>query len=216
MLELGGNAACIVDEDADLAFAADRIIIGAFYQSGQSCISVQRIVAHEAVYEPLKSILIERVAGLKAGDPLKEDTFLGPMITEGDAGRIEQWVNEAVGAGAKVICGGVQRHLQSEMESRGIEVIWGVIGPAADALVALRDGTLRRDQFICRGRQRRHRGHGRGQVRDAGRMDFPGNRGPGGGEARPGGTGPMSPRGRGRNSGRGGRTDEKVTGRRGT
>ena len=105
---------------------------------------------------------------------------------------------------AKVICGGVQRRLQSEMESRGIEVIWGVIGPAADALVALHNGTLRRDQFVCRGRQRRHRGRGRGQGRGAGRMGFPGNRGFGGGGSASGSQGPAMPRGHGRSAGRGG------------
>jgi len=108
VLELGGNAACIVDSDADLKFAADRIIIGAFYQSGQSCISVQRIIAHEAIYEHLKKLLVDRIAELKAGDPLEEDTFLGPMITESDARRVEQWVSEAVDAGAEVICGGTR------------------------------------------------------------------------------------------------------------
>ena len=106
VLELGGNAGCIVDEGADLDHAADRIIIGAFYQSGQSCISVQRIYAHESVYDSLKAKLVERTGKLKAGDPLNEDTFLGPMITEADARRVEEWVNEAVDAGAKVICGG--------------------------------------------------------------------------------------------------------------
>jgi len=106
VLELGGNAACIVDQGADLPFAADRIVIGAFYQSGQSCISVQRIVVHESIYEDIKTMLVERIAKLKAGDPLHEDTFLGPMITEGDAKRIEQWVGEAVAGGAKIICGG--------------------------------------------------------------------------------------------------------------
>jgi acyl-CoA reductase-like NAD-dependent aldehyde dehydrogenase len=105
-LELGGNAACIVDQDADLDFAADRITIGAFYQSGQSCISVQRVVAHRDIYEKLKRKLVERATELKAGDPLSEDTFLGPLITVGDAKRIEQWVNEAVAAGARVLCGG--------------------------------------------------------------------------------------------------------------
>ena len=115
----------------------------------------------------------------------------------------------------KVICGGVQRRFQGELEGRGIEVIWGVIGPAADALVALHNGTLRRDQFICQGRQRRHRGRGRGQGRGAGRMGFPGNRGPGGGRLAPGGQGPAMPRGHGRNAGRGGRTDDKGAGRRG-
>jgi len=106
VLELGGNAACIVDEGVDVEYAADRIILGAFYQSGQSCISVQRIIAHEAIYEPLKQLLRDRVAKLKAGDPLDEDTFLGPMISEHDAKRVEQWVNEAIDSGAKLICGG--------------------------------------------------------------------------------------------------------------
>ncbi len=106
VLELGGNAACVVDEGVDLEFAADRIIIGAFYQSGQSCISVQRIIAHDTKYEHLKQLLVDRIAGLKAGDPLEEDTFLGPMISEYDAKRIEQWVGEAVEGGAKIICGG--------------------------------------------------------------------------------------------------------------
>ena len=106
VLELGGNAACVVDEHVDLEFAADRIIFGAFYQSGQSCISVQRILAHDTIYEHLKELLVSRVAKLKAGDPLDENTFLGPMISLHDAERIEQWVREAVDGGAKVICGG--------------------------------------------------------------------------------------------------------------
>ena len=106
VLELGGNAACVVDEGADLAFAADRIVIGAYYQSGQSCISVQRILAHKAVYEHLKRLLVERIGKLKAGDPLDEDTFLGPIISESDAKRLESWIEEARQGGAKVLCGG--------------------------------------------------------------------------------------------------------------
>ncbi|MFQ5589748.1 MAG: aldehyde dehydrogenase family protein [Phycisphaerae bacterium] len=106
VLELGGNAACIVDEGADVDFAADRIVFGAFYQSGQSCISVQRIVAHCDVYAQLKQALVDRVASLKAGDPAEEDTFLGPMISVNDAKRVEQWVDEALAGGAKLICGG--------------------------------------------------------------------------------------------------------------
>jgi acyl-CoA reductase-like NAD-dependent aldehyde dehydrogenase len=105
-LELGGNAACIVDRDVDLDYAAERITTGAFYQSGQSCISVQRVLAHEAVYAELKARLIARAAALKAGDPLDEETFLGPLITEADAQRVEQWVHEAEAAGAQVLCGG--------------------------------------------------------------------------------------------------------------
>ncbi|MCK4873083.1 MAG: aldehyde dehydrogenase family protein [Phycisphaerales bacterium] len=106
VLELGGNAACIVDRDADLQYATDRIIIGAFYQSGQSCISVQRIIAHRDIYDELAVLLKEKAAALKAGDPLDEDTFLGPLISEGDAIRVESWVNDAVARGANVLVGG--------------------------------------------------------------------------------------------------------------
>jgi acyl-CoA reductase-like NAD-dependent aldehyde dehydrogenase len=105
-LELGGNAGCVVDRDADLDFAADRITIGAFYQSGQSCISVQRVIAHRDIYDELRRKLATRAAQLVAGDPLEEDTFLGPLITLDDAQRIESWVHEAVAAGATVLCGG--------------------------------------------------------------------------------------------------------------
>ncbi|GMU83103.1 MAG: aldehyde dehydrogenase [Planctomycetota bacterium] len=105
-LELGGNAPCIVDADADVAYAADRITVGAFYQSGQSCISVQRVIAHERVYDALKAALVERALKLKAGDPRNEETFLGPLITEQDAVRVETWINEAVAGGAKLLCGG--------------------------------------------------------------------------------------------------------------
>ncbi len=106
VLELGGNAACVVDQGVDLEYAADRIILGAFYQSGQSCIGVQRIIVHDSVYDRLKELLVERTSKLKAGDPMDEDTFLGPMISLEDAKRMEAWVGEAVDGGAKVICGG--------------------------------------------------------------------------------------------------------------
>ena len=106
VLELGGNAACVVDRDADLGYAVRRLIIGAFYQSGQSCISVQRIIAHESIYEELKARLTVAASELKAGDPLDEETFIGPLITEDDAKRIERWVNDAVAASATVLCGG--------------------------------------------------------------------------------------------------------------
>lgn len=106
LLELGGNAAAIVDESVDIEAVADRLIFGAFYQSGQSCISVQRIYAHEAIYDGLKRALRAKAQGLKSGDPLREDTFLGPLITLDDAKRVEQWVSEALDGGAKLVCGG--------------------------------------------------------------------------------------------------------------
>jgi acyl-CoA reductase-like NAD-dependent aldehyde dehydrogenase len=106
VLELGGNAAVIVDEDADLEDAAARIIFGAFYQSGQSCIGVQRIIIHASIYEPLKAMLVERSKALVCGDPRDEATFIGPMIDEGEARRLDGWVQDAVAAGATLLCGG--------------------------------------------------------------------------------------------------------------
>ncbi len=106
VLELGGNAGCIVDRDSDLEHVVGRLIVGAFYQSGQSCISVQRIFVHEAIYPELKKRLIEAARRLRTGDPLDEDTFLGPLISEADARRVEQWTQEAVREGARLLCGG--------------------------------------------------------------------------------------------------------------
>ncbi|MEM9488992.1 MAG: aldehyde dehydrogenase family protein [Myxococcota bacterium] len=106
VLELGGNAGCIVDNDADVADAVDRIIIGAFYQSGQSCISVQRILVHEDIYDAFKAKLVSATKALKMGDPKQEDTFIGPMISEKEASRLDGWIAEAIERGAKVLCGG--------------------------------------------------------------------------------------------------------------
>lgn len=106
VLELGGNAACVVDEDADLDDALERIVFGAYYQSGQSCISVQRIMVHENLYAEFKTRFVDKVANLVHGDPLSEDTFIGPMISVSEATRLEGWVKEAKEAGASVLCGG--------------------------------------------------------------------------------------------------------------
>jgi acyl-CoA reductase-like NAD-dependent aldehyde dehydrogenase len=106
VLELGGNAAVVVDADTDLDDAVTRITFGAFYQSGQSCIGVQRILIHEDIYDTLKSKLVDKAASLIAGDPKDEKTFVGPMIAESEAVRLEGWVNEARDAGGVVLCGG--------------------------------------------------------------------------------------------------------------
>mgnify|MGYP002623566937 CR=1 FL=1 len=106
VLELGGNAACIVDADADIKDAVDRLVMGAFYQSGQSCIGVQRIVIHEAIYDEPKEKLIAATKQLKSGDPKDEETFIGPMISEGEAKRLDDWIQSAVKAGGKILCGG--------------------------------------------------------------------------------------------------------------
>ena len=106
VLELGGNAAVIVDHDADLIDAVERVVFGAFYQSGQSCISVQRILVHAAVYAQFKTALVAKTRALIAGDPKDENTFIGPMIAESEAIRLERWIAEAVAAGATLLCGG--------------------------------------------------------------------------------------------------------------
>ncbi len=106
VLELGGNAACIVTEDADVAAVVPRIIFGAYYQSGQSCISVQRILVEESRYAEFRAALTEAVSGLKHGAPKDEDTFIGPMIAESEARRLESWIQAAVDRGGKLLCGG--------------------------------------------------------------------------------------------------------------
>jgi acyl-CoA reductase-like NAD-dependent aldehyde dehydrogenase len=105
ILELGGNAACIVDETADLEDAVQRLVFGAFYQSGQSCISVQRILIHAAVYEDLRARLVEKVKALRVGDPKDRRTFIGPLIAEKEAVRLQEWIDTAVSAGGRVLCG---------------------------------------------------------------------------------------------------------------
>ena len=105
-MELGGNAACIVDHDADLDDAVDRLVIGAFYQSGQSCIGVQRILVHASIYDALKARLVAKTKALRSGNPKDPSTFIGPMISEREAMRLESWVEEAVNTGATLLCGG--------------------------------------------------------------------------------------------------------------
>jgi acyl-CoA reductase-like NAD-dependent aldehyde dehydrogenase len=106
VLELGGNAAVVVDHDADLDHALERIVFGAFYQSGQSCIGVQRILIHDNVYDRFKEMLVAKTKTLVAGNPHERETFIGPMISEKEANRLKGWIDEAVAAGATLLCGG--------------------------------------------------------------------------------------------------------------
>ncbi|HOK90887.1 MAG TPA: aldehyde dehydrogenase family protein [Candidatus Hydrogenedentes bacterium] len=107
ILELGGNAAVVIDETWDnLDDAVERCVIGAFYQSGQSCISVQRILLHESIYDAFRDKFVAAVSKLKHGDPKEEDTFIGPVISDAEAERMERWIRSAVAAGARVLCGG--------------------------------------------------------------------------------------------------------------
>jgi acyl-CoA reductase-like NAD-dependent aldehyde dehydrogenase len=109
ILELGGNAGVIIHDDADVEYAAERCTTGGFSYAGQSCISVQRIFVHSSVMEGFLTAFVPRVEKLKVGDPLEEATEVGPMISVEDARRAEEWINEAIAAGARLLCGGKRR-----------------------------------------------------------------------------------------------------------
>jgi glyceraldehyde-3-phosphate dehydrogenase (NADP+) len=106
LLELGGNAGCIIDETADLDRAAARCTMGAFAYQGQVCISVQRIFVHEAVKDDFLSKYLENISKIRIGDPLVEATDFSAMIDVENAKRVETWVDEAVAGGAKILTGG--------------------------------------------------------------------------------------------------------------
>ena len=109
-LELGGNAAAVVLEDwnseKDMTWAASRIATFANYQAGQSCISVQRVLIHDSIFEEMTNRIVAAVAALPNGDPRDEKTVVGPMINEAAAIRVEEWVNEAIKQGGEILCGG--------------------------------------------------------------------------------------------------------------
>jgi aldehyde dehydrogenase (NAD+) len=105
-LELGGNAGVIVHSDADLDFAAQRIAFGGYYQAGQSCISVQRVLVASEVYDDFATRLVKQVESLKVGDPMDPTVDVGPVIQRSEVDRIGEWVQEAVSQGAEVLTGG--------------------------------------------------------------------------------------------------------------
>ena len=106
VLELGGNAPVIVHSDADLEYAAERCVTGGFGYAGQTCTSVQRILVEHSVYGRFTDIFVDLVKKLKTGDPLDESTDVGPLIRNSDAVRTTAWVEDAVSAGARLLCGG--------------------------------------------------------------------------------------------------------------
>jgi acyl-CoA reductase-like NAD-dependent aldehyde dehydrogenase len=105
-LELGGNAGVIVHSDADLDLAAARIAFGGYYQAGQSCISVQRVLVASEVYEDFAARLVKEVENLKTGDPMDPAVDVGPVIQRSEVERIDAWVKEAVSQGAEILTGG--------------------------------------------------------------------------------------------------------------
>lgn len=109
LLELGGNAAAIVHDDADLEWAAGRLAVGAFAYAGQVCISAQRLYVHAAVYDAFMERFLAAVTRLPVGDPSDGRTVVGPMIDETSAARVEAWVREAVDRGARLLLAGTRK-----------------------------------------------------------------------------------------------------------
>lgn len=108
-LELGGNAPAIVEADADLDHAAARIAFGGFYQAGQSCVKVQRILLQRSIADAFLERFLPRVGALRTGDPRDADTDVGPVIDVGALDRIDAWVQEATAAGAHLLAGGTRQ-----------------------------------------------------------------------------------------------------------
>jgi glyceraldehyde-3-phosphate dehydrogenase (NADP+) len=109
ILELGGNAAVIVDKHADVNLAVERCVLGAFAYAGQVCIKVQRIYVHRSLYKQFEMKFLEAASEVKVGNPLETTTIVGPMISLVEAERVENWVKEAVAEGANVAWGGKRR-----------------------------------------------------------------------------------------------------------
>ena len=107
-LELGGNGAVIVHSDANVEYAAERCAFGGFLRAGQACISVQRLYAHESIFEELKARLLERIKSLTTGNPLDPDTMVGGLIDEAAAEKAMSLIEDARSAGAEVLCGGTR------------------------------------------------------------------------------------------------------------
>jgi acyl-CoA reductase-like NAD-dependent aldehyde dehydrogenase len=106
VLELGGNAGVIVSDSANLEELVTKSLVGGFSYSGQICIHAQRFFVHEAIFDAFASAFVAKTKSLKFGDPLKPDTDVSVMIDEENARRVEEWIAEAVKAGATVLCGG--------------------------------------------------------------------------------------------------------------
>ncbi|MCJ7679516.1 MAG: aldehyde dehydrogenase family protein, partial [Candidatus Aminicenantes bacterium] len=105
-LELGGNAAVVIEPDTDMDYALQRTVLGAFSYSGQVCISIQRVYLHDSIYDTFLDRFVAATKNLKMGNPLDESTDIGPMINEGAAEQTEEWIEEAVNKGATLLCGG--------------------------------------------------------------------------------------------------------------
>ena len=105
-LELGSNAACVIMADADIEKVAPLVATGGLVNAGQVCISTQRVLVEHRIYNDFLDALKTPVEDFKLGDPFAEDSMIGAMISETEASRVGQWIDEAVGAGARIVTGG--------------------------------------------------------------------------------------------------------------
>ena len=108
-MELGSDSPVIVWKDADIDWAVESCVSGAFWAAGQNCIGVQRLYVHKEIYKVFRNKFVARTDKYKIGDKLQEDTDMGPMITEMEAQRVEEWIQEAVKRGAVVLTGGKRK-----------------------------------------------------------------------------------------------------------
>jgi glyceraldehyde-3-phosphate dehydrogenase (NADP+) len=130
LLELGGNAAVLLHDDAKVPFAVDRVVAGAFGYAGQVCIKVQRLYVQRTIADQVISELVAKAKGLVPAAPLEDKSMVGPMIDEPNAARVEAWIEEARKGGAKVLVGGGREKnrvpatiLAIEGEGRGLKVV---------------------------------------------------------------------------------------------
>jgi glyceraldehyde-3-phosphate dehydrogenase (NADP+) len=107
-MELGSNSPVVVWKDADIEWAAETCVSGAFWAAGQNCIGVQRIYIHSEVYDRFRDLFVKLTERYIIGDKMDEATNMGPMITEGEADRVERWIAEAVEKGATIAAGGTR------------------------------------------------------------------------------------------------------------
>ncbi|WP_457638855.1 aldehyde dehydrogenase family protein [Persephonella sp.] len=116
VMELGSNSAVVVDKDADLEKAAKKSVLGGFAVAGQVCISVQRILVHEDVADQFQELLKKEVSKLKFGDPMDENTDVGPVIAVDEVNRIQSWIKEAVEKGAQIVEGGTTAETETVLK----------------------------------------------------------------------------------------------------
>jgi acyl-CoA reductase-like NAD-dependent aldehyde dehydrogenase len=157
-LELGGNAGIVVHNDADIEAAAKACCRGGYANAGQTCISVQRVYVQESVYDNFTKKFVDAVKNLKTGDPSADSTDVGPLIDKGAAEKTVEWIEAAVKAGAKVLCGGkalpnniVEPTVLADTKADMLVVCQEVFGPIVsvmkyknldDAIAAMNDSSF--------------------------------------------------------------------------